>query len=256
MNDNKPLILLSNDDGVRAKGLNELIEMLTPLGNVLVMAPDRARSGAACGITANEPLRYRMVSARSDVEVYACNGTPVDCVKLALEKVATRRPDMIVGGINHGNNASVNVHYSGTMGIVLEGCMKGIPSVGFSLCDFDPNADFSLTAPYVYKVARKVLSAGLPSGVCLNVNFPKATAGYAGLKICRMARGSWSSEWYEADHPRGGKYFWLTGKYTNLEPDSEDTDDWALANGFVAVTPVTVDMTAYNAFGGLKDLEM
>lgn len=255
MNDNRPLILLSNDDGVQAKGLKELMDMLSPLGELLVMAPDRGRSGLACGITSCEPLHYQVLSVRPGLKVCACSGTPVDCVKLALEQEATRRPSLIVGGINHGSNASVNVHYSGTMGIVLEGCMKGIPSVGFSLCDSDADADFSPTAPYVRRIAEKVLHDGLPAGVCLNVNFPKVAEGYAGLKLCRMAHGNWSNEWFETDHPRGRKYFWLTGKYTNVEPEQTDTDDWALAHGYVAVTPVTVDMTAYEAFDGLKELE-
>lgn len=144
MNDMRPLILLSNDDGVQAKGLNELIDMLSPLGDILVMAPDSARSGSACAITSYDPLRYRVVAVRPGIKVCACSGTPVDCVKLALEMEAGRKPDVVVSGINHGDNSSVNVHYSGTMGVVLEGCMKGIPSIGFSLCDFDADADFLL----------------------------------------------------------------------------------------------------------------
>ncbi|MCD8318536.1 MAG: 5'/3'-nucleotidase SurE [Paraprevotella sp.] len=256
MNDKRPLILLSNDDGVQAKGLNELIDMLSPMGDLLVMAPDGARSGAACGITSHNPLRYKVLSVRPGVKICACSGTPVDCVKLAIEKETDRRPDIVVSGINHGDNSSVRVHYSGTMGVALEGCMKGIPSVGFSLCDFDEDADFAPAAPYVHRITERILHTGLPSGVCLNVNFPKPSAEpYAGMKICRMARGTWSNEWYEADHPKGTKYFWLTGEYTNLEPEATDTDEWALAHGWVAVVPVTVDMTAYAALNSLKDLE-
>ena len=168
-----------------------------------------------------------------------------------------RKPDVVVSGINHGDNSSVNVHYSGTMGVVLEGCMKGIPSIGFSLCDFDADADFSPTVPYVRGIVERVLKTGLPAGVCLNVNFPRPSGqGYRGTKVCRMARGSWSNELYAADHPRGGKYFWLTGEYTNKEPECTDTDAWALAHSYVAVTPVTVDVTAYQAMDGLKDLEV
>ena len=189
MNDMRPLILLSNDDGVQAKGLNELIDMLSPLGDILVMAPDSARSGSACAITSHDPLRYRVVAVRPGIKVCACSGTPVDCVKLALEMETGRKPDVVVSGINHGDNSSVNVHYSGTMGVVLEGCMKGIPSIGFSLCDFDADADFSPTVPYVRGIVARVLKTGLPAGVCLNVNFPdrrdRVTVGrrYAGWPV-------------------------------------------------------------------------
>lgn len=256
MNDMRPLFLLSNDDGVQAKGLKELIDMLSPLGDLLVMAPDGPRSGSACAITSHDPLHYRVVEVRPGVKVCACSGTPVDCVKLALEQEAGRKPDLVIGGINHGDNSSVSVHYSGTMGLVLEGCMKGIPSVGLSLCDTAADADFSLAAPYVRAIVQRVLDGGLPSGVCLNVNFPKASAGgYRGLKVCRMARGTWSAEWFETLHPRGRKYFWLTGAFQNLEPESADTDSWALANGYVSVVPIGIDMTAYQAMDGLKSLE-
>lgn len=248
--------MLSNDDGVRAKGLNELVGMLSPLGDILVMAPESARSGFGCAITGRDPIRYRVVAVRPGVKICACSGTPVDCVKLALEMEAGRKPDMVVGGINHGENSSVNAHYSGTMGIVLEGCMKEIPSVGFSLADPDPDADFSPLAPYVQGIVARVLKEGLPPGVCLNVNFPRPSGkSYLGTKVCRMARGGWSNELYAARHPRGEKYFWLTGEYSNKEPERTDTDAWALAHGYVAVTPVTADVTAYQAMDGLKDLE-
>ena len=252
----RPLILISNDDGVRAKGIHELADVLSALGDVVVMAPDRARSGAGCSITAHDPVRFHVLSVKPGLKVCSCSGMPVDCVKLALEKVVDRRPDLVVGGINHGDNSSVNVHYSGTMGIVLEGCMKGIPSVGFSLCDFDADADFSATRTYIRSIAERVLCDGLPAGVCLNVNFPRNEGdGYAGLKVCRMARGMWSNEWVEATHPRGGEYFWLTGSYRNEEPEDETTDAWALAHNYVAVTPVQVDMTAEQAVRDLKRWE-
>ena len=174
MNDMRPLFLLSNDDGVQAKGLKELIDMLSPLGDLLVMAPDGPRSGSACAITSHDPLHYRVVEVRPGVKVCACSGTPVDCVKLALEQEAGRKPDLVIGGINHGDNSSVSVHYSGTMGIVLEGCMKGIPSVGFSLRDFGADADFSFAVPFVRDIVKRMLGEGLPQGTCLNVNVPKA----------------------------------------------------------------------------------
>lgn len=256
MNDMRPLFLLSNDDGVQAKGLKELIDMLSPLGDLLVMAPDGPRSGSACAITSHDPLHYRVVEVRPGVKVCACSGTPVDCVKLALEQEAGRKPDLVIGGINHGDNSSVSVHYSGTMGIVLEGCMKGIPSVGFSLRDFGADADFSFAVPFVRGIVKRMLGEGLPQGTCLNVNFPKAEGkAYAGLKVCRMARGTWTSEWVEARHPRGMKYFWLTGRFVNLEPESTDTDEWALAHGFVSVVPVKIDLTDCALLDKLKGWE-
>lgn len=250
----KPLILLSNDDGVQAKGLNELISMLEPLADLIVMAPDGPRSGSACAISSHLPLTYRCVEDRTTVKIYACNGTPVDCTKLALELFTERKPDLVVSGINHGDNSSVNVHYSGTMGVVMEGCMKGIPSIGFSLCDFDRDADFSAMSGYVRAIVSRVLREGLPERVCLNVNFPKRSS-YLGVKVCRMSKGKWTNEWFKMDHPHGQSYYWLTGEFINTEPDMQDTDTWALVNGFVAVTPIQVDMTAYSAMSGLKDLE-
>lgn len=256
MEEQRPLILLSNDDGVQAKGINVLMEGLTPLADVLVVAPDGPRSGAACSITPYAPVRVYTLSQRPGLTVCACSGTPVDCIKMALERVAPRTPSLVVAGINHGDNASVNVHYSGTMGAVIEGCLKGIPSVGFSLCDFDPDADFSPCLPYVQRVVRQVLAQGLPQGVCLNVNFP-VKAPYAGLKVCRMARGVWTHEWCEHTHPRGGKYYWLTGQYASQEPGTTDplADATALAQGYVALTPTQVDVTAYGMIDTLKVLE-
>ncbi|MBP3567072.1 MAG: 5'/3'-nucleotidase SurE [Paraprevotella sp.] len=253
---NIPHILLTNDDGVDAKGIRILAELLSNFADVLVMAPDGARSGAACSITPHTPLCYKKKSEYSRIQVYACSGTPVDCIKLALEQFPDFKPDVIVSGVNHGDNASVSVHYSGTMGAVLEGCMKGYSSVGFSICDFSSDADFSAIGIYVQDIVQWVLEKGLPKDVCLNVNFPKNDGdSYRGIKVCRMARGSWTSEWYEAQHPAGKKYYWLTGRFVNLEPESVDTDMQALENGYVAVTPIKVDMTAHHVINELKELE-
>lgn len=254
MNTAKPLILLTNDDGVCAKGLNELLSMIASLGDVVVMAPNAGRSGSACSITPNIPVRYSLVEEREGVTVYQCTGKPVDCVKLALEQVLPRTPDLVVSGINHGDNASVSVFYSGTMGAVFEGCMKGIPSIGFSLCSCMPDADFSACEPYVRQIAGRVLEKGLPEDVCLNVNFP-ALKKLKGVKTVRMARGVWGSEWVSAAHPKQEKCFWLTGSFTNLEPEAEDTDLWALERGYVSVVPVRMDVTATRAIAQLKDLE-
>lgn len=254
MNETRPLIFLTNDDGVNAKGLNELLKMLQPLGEVVVMAPDSGRSGAACSITPGRPVKYTKLREEPGLAVYQCTGTPVDCVKLALEQVVSRMPDLLVSGINHGDNASVSVLYSGTMGAVFEGCMKGIPSVGFSLCDVDADADFSACTPYVQRIVRRVLTAGLPERVCLNVNFP-AGPRLQGIKVARMAKGTWGSEWVSAVHPKQEPYFWLTGRFTNLEPEAGDTDFWALEHGFVSVVPVQMDVTAAWALSQFKDLE-
>lgn len=246
----RPLILISNDDGVNAKGIQELIDSLRGIADLFVMAPDGPRSGKSCAMTSECPVRYSLVSKDDEVTVCQCTGTPVDCIKLALE-IMPKRPDLVIGGINHGDNSSVNVHYSGTMGVVIEGCLKGIPSIGFSLCDHAADADFTPMLPYVKQIVAEVLSHGLPEGVCLNVNAPLASS-FQGVRICRQAKGVWRNEWLECSHPRGGEYFWLTGNYHPLEPEAEDTDHWALENGYIAITPTQIDMTAYRMMDDLK----
>ena len=241
----KPLILLSNDDGVEAKGLNELIRGLRGVGEMIVMAPDGPRSGASGAITSEHPVRYYKVREEEDLTVYKCTGTPVDCVKLALHTVVPRRPDVVIGGINHGDNSSVNVHYSGTMGVVFEGCLNGIPSIGFSLCNHAPDADFEAAGLYIRNIAAMILEKGLPPLTCLNVNFPD-TADIKGVKICEQAKGRWTNEWAACPRLNDSNYFWLTGEFTDHEPENEKNDHWALANGYVAITPTTVDVTAYH----------
>ena len=242
----RPLLLISNDDGYQAKGINCLVEMLSDLADIIVCAPDDARSGYSCAFSATTPLRLHLREKRAGVEVWSCNGTPTDCVKMALAEIVPRKPDMVIGGINHGDNASVNTHYSGTMGVTLEGCMKYIPSVAFSLCDHRDDADFEPLRPLVHQITRQVLSDGLPMGVCLNVNFP-LVAEYKGVKVCRMAHGTWGNEVTRCHHPRGYDYWWMVGSYTNNEPEAEDTDNWALTHGYVAITPTQIDVTAYQA---------
>ena len=181
-----------------------------------------------------------------DTTVWSCTGTPVDCVKIAIDQFCQQRmPDLILGGINHGDNSSVNNHYSGTMGIAKEGCLKGIPSVAFSSCYYNEDANLEPLRPYVEQIVSKVLAEGLPKGVCLNVNFP-ATEAFKGVKVCRMTRGSWVSEIVKEHHPRGYDYFWVVGKYHSDEPQAEDSDQWALNHGYVAITPTTIDVTAYD----------
>lgn len=247
----KPLILLSNDDGVAAKGIQELIKALRPVADLVVVAPSGPRSGASGAITSEVPLKCRMIRREPGLSVYECSGTPVDCVKLALHTIVPRKPDLVVGGINHGDNSSVNVHYSGTMGVVIEGCLKGIPSIGFSLCNHAADADFSFTLPYVRRITEEVLQHGLPVGICLNVNFPNDSV-LKGVRICRQTKGVWINEFQQAVHPRGGYYYWLTGEYRNDEPEAEDSDHWALDHGYVAVTPTKIDVTAYEIFEELS----
>lgn len=253
MENKKPLILISNDDGYQAKGIQSLIEMVRPLGDVLVCAPDEGRSGSSCAFSATKPLLLHLRSREEGVEVWSCNGTPVDCVKLALSELCHgRRPDIVIGGINHGDNASVNTHYSGTMGVVLEGCMKNIPSVAYSLCNFQPDADFSPLRPLVQQITSKILDNGLPQGVCLNVNFPLVET-YQGVRVCRMAFGVWENEIVRCHHPRGYDYYWMVGKYRNEEPDDESTDNWALRHGYVAITPTRMDVTSNETIQQIKD---
>ena len=256
----RPLLLISNDDGYQSKGINDLIEMLSDIGDIIVCAPEEARSGFSCAFSATTPLRLRCREKRLGVEVWSCNGTPVDCVKLALAEIVPRRPDMVIGGINHGDNGSVNTHYSGTMGVTLEGCMKYIPSVAFSLCDHRDDADFEPLRPLIREITERVLREGLPLGVCLNVNFPIGESrnpgdpgsAYKGVKVCRMAHGTWCSEVTKCHHPRGYDYWWMVGRYQNDEPEAEDTDNWALNHGYVAITPTQIDVTAYQAMDQIK----
>lgn len=251
MANSKPLILLSNDDGYQAKGINELIKALRDEAELVVVAPDGPRSGASGAITSAVPVHYEKVSEEEGLSIYKCSGTPVDCTKLALHTIVGRTPDMIIGGINHGDNSSVNVHYSGTMGVVVEGCLKGIPSIGFSLCNHYADADFSFTLPYVKSIVKTTLENGLPYGTCLNVNFPD-TKELKGIRICRQTDGVWINEFAECNHPRHNGYYWLTGSYKNYEPNVEDTDHWALDHGYVAITPTKIDVTSYEFMEKMK----
>lgn len=248
----RPLILISNDDGYHSPGIHKLVDIVQPLGDVLVCALESARSGYSCAFSAADFLRLKKRKNIGQAEVWSCTGTPVDCVKIALDQLCQeRRPAIILSGINHGDNSSVNSHYSGTMGACMEGCMKYIPSVAFSSCYYNEDANLEPLRPYVEKIVRRVLANGLPKGTCLNVNFP-AREQFEGMKACRMTRGSWINEVDKRHHLRGYDYFWMVGEYRNDEPEARDTDQWALKHGYVAITPTTVDVTDY-AF--LKELQ-
>lgn len=252
MQTERPLILISNDDGYHSPGIHALVDMVSDLADVLVCAPEAARSGFSCAFSAVDYLRLKRRNDIGTAQVWSCSGTPVDCVKLALDQLCpNRRPDLILGGINHGDNSSVNNHYSGTMGIAMEGCMKYIPSVAFSSCYYNEDANLEPVRPYVVRLVKKVLTEGLPKGVCLNVNFP-AEESFRGFKVCRMTYGRWVDEIVTARHPRGYDYYWVVGRYQNDEPENADTDQWALNHGYVAVTPTTMDVTAYEFLSKIK----
>ena len=255
MDTKNTLILVTNDDGVEAKGLRALVEMVRPFGTVYAVAPFYVHSGKSHSITVEVPIRYRKVSESENVQVYGCSGTPVDSVKLAFSEILPREPDLIVSGINHGSNASVSVIYSGTMGAVIEGCLNEISSIGFSLLDFDPDADFTGAIEYGKKIVAHTLKNGLPEGTCLNVNVPAISEKeIKGIRICRQAKGVWREEFEKRLDPRSGEYFWLTGYFENHENGAVDTDEWALANAYVSVVPVKVDLTDYEAMKRLKNI--
>lgn len=247
----KPTILITNDDGYLAKGINALIDSVADLGNIVVMAPDSARSGQSSAITPHTPLRFSKVKEEENLVIYKCNGTPVDCVKLAFNQLFTVKPDLILSGINHGSNTAVSVHYSGTMGAVIEGCIAEIPSVGFSLDNFKADADFTPAMAYIQQIVNDVLANGIPKGICLNVNFP-AVEEYEGVKICRQTDAVWKEEYDKRIDPFGGHYYWLTGSMHNREPEANDTCEWALANKFVSIVPCQIDLTAHHYIEQLK----
>lgn len=243
------LILISNDDGVDAKGLKCLIDAARHYGKVIVAAPKLAMSGMSHAITIKSPLRANKVREEEGLVVYSCEGTPVDCVKLALNQLIGRRPDIVLSGINHGSNSSSSVVYSGTMAAAMEGCINFIPSAGFSLLDYDPDADFSAARVIVQKVLENMINNDLPEGVCLNVNIPALEfKELQGMKICRQTKGYWKEEFVKRLDPHNGEYFWLTGNYFNTEEEADDTDEFALREGFVSIVPIQVDLTAYKAW--------
>lgn len=249
----RPYLLISNDDGVTAPGIQFLVEALRPYADILVMAPDSARSGFSCSITSAQPITYKVLREEEGLTVCSCSGTPTDCVKMALNLFPDRRPDLIIGGINHGDNSSVNAHYSGTMGVAIEGALQGFPSIAFSLCDHRWDADFEPLRPYLVDFMYKSLALALPLFTCLNVNFP-AVSKFKGVKVCRMAHSRWTKEVEERKHPWGGKYYWLVGENVELEPEATDTDRWALAHGYVAVTPTQLDVTAKELVEVLREV--
>jgi 5'-nucleotidase len=252
----RPLIFVTNDDGISAKGISALIDVARRFGDVIVIAPDKPQSGMGHAITVNHPLRLDVSRLFEGVEAYTCTGTPVDCVKLGIYEVMKRKPDLILSGINHGENTSTNVLYSGTMSAAVEGAMENIPSVGFSLADFDADADFSVAQGVVEQVVGFVLTADFPNHVCLNVNIPKNNGlPVHGIKICRQAHAFWEDRFDKRFDQFKKPYYWLTGEFSNQD-EGEDTDLFALKNNYASVVPTQFDMTAYLAMDAFKNLEL
>ncbi|WP_456376397.1 5'/3'-nucleotidase SurE [Lutibacter sp.] len=243
--DKKPLILVINDDGITAPGIRVLISVMNEIGNVVVVAPDSPQSGMGHAVTIDDTLYCNEIKIDDGPQrEYKSSGTPADCVKMAVSEILERKPDLCVSGINHGSNSSINVIYSGTMSAAVEAGVEGIPAIGFSLLDYSLNADFEPLRAYVKKISLNVLNNGLPDGVVLNVNFPKSKT-FKGIKICRQARANWVEEFDKRVNPQGKVYYWLTGKFVNMDK-GEDTDEWALANNYISIVPVQFDLTAHH----------
>lgn len=241
----KPVILITNDDGINAPGIRNLVESVRDIGHIVVVAPDKPQSGMGHAITIGEPLRLHKTHHFEGIESYACSGTPVDCVKISVDKVLHRKPDLCLSGINHGANHSINVIYSGTMSAAVEAAIEEIPSAGFSLLDFSIEADFTGARHFAREVVEKMLSTRLGKHTVLNVNIPSQPLELLrGIKICRQAYAKYEENYVQRNDPHGRKYYWLTGEFQNFDT-GKDTDVWALAHNYVSVVPVQYDLTHY-----------
>lgn len=248
----RPLILVTNDDSIHAKGLHKLTDIMRKFGDVVVIASEQMMSGMSHAVTIKVPLMPRLNKEETGYTEYITNGTPVDNIKIGKHRLLSRTPDLIVSGINHGSNAAINIVYSGTMAAAMEGAIEGIPSIGFSLDDFDPEADFSHVDPFIETITRKVLETGLPEGVCLNVNIPrKSEIPVKGIKTVRQAKARWVEEFEKRTDPYGRNYYWMGGVFENGDP-RPDTDEKALAENYVAVTPIEIDYTATEYLDKIK----
>jgi len=249
----KPLILISNDDGITAPGLAALVESVSDLGEVIVVAPDSPQSGMGHAITVSEPLRLERSTYFTEETAYFSNGTPADCVKLAVSRILHQKPDIVLSGINHGSNSSINAIYSGTVSAVMEGAIESIPGVAFSLTNYSMNADFTASKLYTRSITKQVLKHGIPMGTLLNTNIPLGVpAELKGIRICRQANAKWEENFDERVDPNGRNYYWLVGDFVNYDKGT-DTDEWAIANQYVAVTPIHFDMTAHHAITFLNE---
>lgn len=250
----KPLILVTNDDGITSPGIRMLIKQMNILGDVVVVAPNSPQSGKSHAISISEPLRCDPIDIDTGPQIeYSCSGTPADCIKLAIHEILDRRPDIIVSGVNHGSNASVNVIYSGTMAAAIEGAMQGIPSIGFSILDYDWNTDFSFAEKYVSEITSKVIHQGLPNGVCLNVNIPKAkNKDYKGVRVCHQTIGKWEEDFDKRKDPLDKDYYWMSGEFKNQD-DSKNCDIRTLENDFISIVPIQFDLTSHDSIDFLGE---
>lgn len=241
----RPVILITNDDGVTAPGIQNLVDAVKDLGKIVVVAPDKPQSGMGHAITIGQPLRLHKIHATDSIETWSCTGTPVDCVKLAVDKILHRKPDLCLSGINHGANHSINVIYSGTMSAAVEAAIESIPSVGFSLLDYSIEADFTGAKKYARIIVEQLLKKKTDKHLVLNVNFPAIPEDQIrGIKICRQAYAKYVEDFIERNDPHGRRYYWLTGEFVNFDK-GRDTDVWALAHNYVSVVPVQFDLTNY-----------
>ncbi len=248
----KPLILVTNDDGINAPGIRKLIHWMNAIGDVVVVAPDSPQSGKGHAITVDSTLSFNKIVVDDGPQVeYKCSGTPADCVKIAVREILDRKPDLCVSGVNHGSNSSISVIYSGTMSAAIEAGVEGIPAIGFSLLDYSWDASFDHIGEYLKAIVNQVLENKLPDGIVLNANFPKLSEEeIKGIKVCRQAKGNWVEQFDKRVSPAGKEYYWLSGEF-ELQDRGEDTDEWALSNNYVSVVPVQFDLTAHHF---IKDL--
>jgi 5'-nucleotidase len=249
----KPLILITNDDGYRSGGITALIEAAKPFGDIVVVAPNNSQSAKSHAITVKDFIRLTLVSKEDGLTIYRSSGTPVDCIKLAIQELKLK-PDLLLSGVNHGINSSISVHYSGTMGATKEGCILGIPSIGFSLNNFSADADFTNSKEVIKKIVPHVLENGLPHNICLNVNVPDVEK-VKGIRVVRQAYGVWAERFDKRTDPHGQHYYWLQGEFKLLE-DALDTDEWAIRNGYVSLVPTTIDTTAYKLLEPISKWEL
>jgi len=249
-----PLILISNDDGITSKGIRKLVDLMSQLGEVVVVAPDGPQSGMGHAITVGDTLRLTKTDIFDDIQAYKCSGTPADCIKLAKHEVLKgRKVDLVVSGINHGSNTSISVLYSGTMSAAIEGAIEGTPAIGFSLCDFNWHADFSHVDEFVLKIANEALQHGLSEGIALNVNIPpKQNENIKGIKVARQANARWEEEFDKRRDPHGRDYYWMVGNFVNHDK-GEDNDEWAIANNYISIVPCQFDLTGHHAFSHLNE---
>lgn len=253
-NEEKPLILVTNDDGITAPGIRHLIKIMKTIGEVVVVAPDRPQSGMGHAITISDNLYCDPVTIDkySQIKEFSCSGTPADCVKIGTQEILKRRPDLCVSGINHGSNSSINVIYSGTMSAAVEAGVEGIPAIGFSLLDYSMEANFDHTTKYVKRITEQVIKKGLPKGVVLNVNIPKeGQEKIKGIKICRQANARWQEQFDKRQSPQGRDYYWLSGEFVNQD-EGTNTDVEALEANYVSIVPVKFDLTAHEFMNDLK----